>query len=63
MLYNTCTLLKYLIYYFIYRAIGYIPGVVFYPIFTWLFIILTTMFWAAVALYPTNNYQLMIQIN
>ncbi|XP_003391695.1 PREDICTED: choline transporter-like protein 4, partial [Amphimedon queenslandica] len=47
------------------KAIGYIPGVIFYPIFTWLFIILTTMFWAAVALflYTASKSQFILRSN
>jgi choline transporter-like protein 2/4/5 len=32
------------------KAVGYIPGVVFYPILTWLFILVTVVYWAVVAL-------------
>ena len=32
------------------RAMAYIPGVVFYPILTWTFLIITVIFFAAVAL-------------
>ena len=34
------------------RAIGYIPGVVFYPLVTWTLLVLLFIYWAVVALYP-----------
>lgn len=39
----------------LFRAIGYIPGVVFYPILTWLFIVITVGYWAVTAVYPNKN--------
>ena len=34
----------------------YIPGVMFYPLVTWLLIILVVGYWGVAAVYPTNPF-------
>ena len=38
------------------RAVAYIPGVMFYPLVTWLLIILVVGYWGVAAVYPTNPF-------
>lgn len=40
-------------YFYCNRAVGYIPGVVLYPIVTWVLLTLTIAFWAVIAVYPS----------
>ena len=36
----------------LHRAVGYIPGVVLYPVVTWFLLTITIGYWAVVAMYP-----------
>ena len=36
-----------------YRAVGGVPTSVFYPVLTWLLLLILFIYWAVVAVYPT----------
>ena len=45
------------------RAVAYIPGVMFYPLVTWLLIILVVGYWGVAAVYPTNSPPLSLSLS